>query len=323
MRIPRFINSIHQKNTLRNISRILADQLIVLVDIGAAGGVEPRWKPIASKISFIGFEPDERSFHSILQEENIFAARKIIQSAIWNVDGEIEINLCKKPKVSSCFKPNYDFIARFPKADRFDIAKKVKVSTNRLDSLDLGNGDFLKLDIQGGELAALQGGPVMLKGAFGLEVEVEFLKIYQDQPLFGEICEHLAQYGFEFIDFTTLTRWGRKKRIDPGKGQCTFGNALFLKSPEMIKSMLDQEKINTSDVRRYLAILTLYRRADLLEICIDIFTDSPIYDEDLLNDLRYVTRATNSTIRKMKWLTNASNFLLKMIGGNMRFQIHF
>ncbi|MCF6194364.1 MAG: FkbM family methyltransferase, partial [Kangiellaceae bacterium] len=220
-------------------------------------------------------------------------------------------------------KPNYDFIARFPKAERFDIVKKVKVSANQLDSLDLGHCDFLKLDIQGGELAALQGGSKMLKGAFGLEVEVEFLKIYQDQPLFGEICEHLAEHGFEFVDFTTLTRWGRKKRTDPGKGQCTFGNALFLKPPEMIKAMLDQEKINISDIRRYLAILALYRRADLLDVCIDIFTDPAIYDEDLLNDLHYVNRITNSTIRKMKWLTNASNFLLKMIGSNMRFQIQF
>ena len=31
---------------------------ITLVDIGAAGGLEPRWNQIARNINYIGFEPD-------------------------------------------------------------------------------------------------------------------------------------------------------------------------------------------------------------------------------------------------------------------------
>ena len=34
---------------------------ITLIDIGAAGDIEPRWKPFEEFLNYIGFEPDERS----------------------------------------------------------------------------------------------------------------------------------------------------------------------------------------------------------------------------------------------------------------------
>lgn len=67
----------------------------------------------------------------------------------------------------------------------------------------------MKLDIQGGELAVLQGAEKTLDQCLGLEIEVEFVQIYKDQPLFGDICALLGSKGMEFIDFTHLNRWER------------------------------------------------------------------------------------------------------------------
>jgi FkbM family methyltransferase len=58
--------------------------------------------------------------------------------------------------------------------------------------------DVLKLDIQGGELAALRGAEALLRaGRIRLIYsEVFFLPFYQAQPLFGDIAAYLAQFGY-------------------------------------------------------------------------------------------------------------------------------
>jgi hypothetical protein len=43
------------------LTSLLNNNAINLLDIGAAGGIEPRWKKISRKINYFGFEPDERA----------------------------------------------------------------------------------------------------------------------------------------------------------------------------------------------------------------------------------------------------------------------
>jgi hypothetical protein len=117
----------------------------------------------------------------------------------------------------------------------------------------------MKLDIQGGELSALKGADGILDNVLGVEVEVEFSKLYNDQPLFGSIYDFLTERDFEFVDFVNLCRWERKSLL--GLGQLVFGDALFLKSPEKILL----EKLSEEKIKRYLAILYIYNRFDLIE----------------------------------------------------------
>ena len=94
---------------------------------------------------------------------------------------------------------------------------------------------------------------------FGLEVEVEFLPIYMHQPLFGDISSFLLKKDFEFIDFIDLCRWER--RAYNGYGQCIFGDALYLKSPEVVVS----KNLSDNRMSSYLGILLLYKRFDLIK----------------------------------------------------------
>ena len=52
-------NKNYINDTIRSINPNLK---ITLLDIGAAGDVEPRWKKIIDFVNYIGFEPDSRSF---------------------------------------------------------------------------------------------------------------------------------------------------------------------------------------------------------------------------------------------------------------------
>jgi len=86
---------------------------ITLLDIGAAGDVEPRWKKIINFVNYIGFEPDNRSFQQLTKKKNNFFT--IHNIGIWSFEGEININLCKGPQVSSFFQPNNNLLNLFPK----------------------------------------------------------------------------------------------------------------------------------------------------------------------------------------------------------------
>src|SRR5581483_11069677 len=66
--------------------------------------------------------------------------------------------------------------------------------------------DFLKLDIQGFELHALEGALDTLQRTAVVHCEVEFTPIYSRQPLFYQVHDFLAKHDFVFIDYATVVR---------------------------------------------------------------------------------------------------------------------
>ena len=232
---------------------------LTLIDIGAANDIEPRWKRIEQVLNYVGFEPNPESRLELLSTKNNCLSYKLLPYGI-SVDNEIlQINICRSPGVSSLFKPNYKFLELFPDSERFDILSNVKIECRKIDDCEIEIADFIKIDIQGGELNALRGGEKLLKKTLGLEIEVEFIELYKAQPLFCEITSYLKKFDFEFIDFVNLCRWERN--AFNGFGQCIFGDAIFLKTPEfIIKNYSDKLVIS-----KYLAILLLYNRFDLID----------------------------------------------------------
>lgn len=82
--------------------------------------------------------------------------------------------------------------------------------------------DVLKLDIQGGELQALQGATNLL-GAGNVSLiytEIMFVPHYQGGALFHEICRLLGTLGFSLFDVYDLHH--------ATNGQLRYGDALFV-----------------------------------------------------------------------------------------------
>ena len=195
--------------------------------------MEPHWKGIQEFISYIGFEPDERSRSALISKpQNCFSYTIWPEALGKNNNETCSFYLCEKEQVSSLHYPRTDFLQLFPDSRRFNIVKTSTVILKSLDALKIQRVDFIKLDTQGSKLSILKGSTETLGKVYGPEIEVEFIKLYQGQALFGNIVDFLAPLGFEFIDFTNLCRWQRH-RYD-NLGQCVFGNALFLKTMSAI-----------------------------------------------------------------------------------------
>ena len=287
-------------NSLFELNKINKDFSLKFVDVGAAEDIHPRWKRISNFVDYIGFEPDKRSRELLVKNDDC-RSYKIYPYALWNKKQKLNINFTKDPRVSSFYVPNYKFLNQFKNPERFKIESNVKVDSTDLDNLEIEGIDFVKIDVQGGELNIISGAETSLKNCLGLELEVEFLELYEKQPLFGDLQNKLSKLGFEFIDFVNLCRWERNNFN--GFGQCVFGDALFLKSPEQIFTVQDQDLI-----ARYVAILLLYKRFDLIEKCFllmdknqrvqyGLFKKSLKYHHKKYNNLKTLNKIFNALVR--------------------------
>lgn len=249
-----------------DIGLLLDGDAIALLDVGASGGILPRWHPYRENIAFTGIEPDERSIPELLNspDARVFRSYEIIPAAAWSCSGPLGISFTRKPMCSSHFTPNLPFLSRFPDAARFDVVGSTEIDCRTVDDLLASTGkrvDFIKLDLEGGELAVLEGAPRTLETCIGLHVEVCFQALRKNQPLFGDIARFLHQRGLEFTDFVSLIRWERDSFDGPG--QSIFGDALFLRAPESLMGLANAEFMTAHSARVYLAILAIYERYDL------------------------------------------------------------
>jgi hypothetical protein len=134
----------------------------------------------------------------------------------------------------------------------------------RLDDVDgCAPPDYVKLDVQGGELAVLQHGAETLAQALVLEVEVEFLPIYRDQPLFGDIENLLRQRGFVLHKFIDVSGRGIKPIAPANRylpiSQLISADAVF------IRNFWNTETFNREQLLKAALVLhDIYRSYDMV-----------------------------------------------------------
>ena len=206
------------------------------VDVGAMGGIPHKWKQLEGAMKVIAFEPDERAFSKLEKRNGI----RWYNNALHSKSDELAFYVSRDPGKSSVFKPDFRFLSGFEDASRFDTVDRKVFPKEKVKCLDdimagnrIGDVDFVKIDVQGNELAILEGSRKnVLPGLFGIQLEVEFAGLYEKQPLFRDVDRFLSAEGFQLMDISRCY-WKRKDYYDyPGKGQLTFGDALYFKTAE-------------------------------------------------------------------------------------------
>lgn len=122
---------------------------------------------------------------------------------------------------TSLYRPNAPLLAAFNRLDVVALKHETQVKTISLDQFiddnNIGSIDFIKIDVQGAEYDIFKGGGRALSTVSFLVTEVEFVPLYEKQPLFGDVSELLASRGLMFHKFLALA--GR-----PVKGLTVHGN---------------------------------------------------------------------------------------------------
>lgn len=184
----------------------------------------------------IGFEPAPGECEKL----NAIAASvsdgiRYLPHAIGDGKGHL-LHITNVPMTSSIYEPDGQSNSVFANlAELMVVVKKIPVETKRLDDLDLGGPvDFLKLDIQGAELMALEHATKTLEAVSVLQCEVEFVPLYKNQPLFADVDRFLRSQGFQFLQFAYTMGRPFKPLVannNPNQSisQTLWGDAVYVK----------------------------------------------------------------------------------------------
>jgi FkbM family methyltransferase len=181
-----------------------------IADIGAAWlGDPPLYRRLLDlKLARLNaFDADERQ-HAALREA--YGADLQLFTDIVGDGAKHTLHLAAPISgMTSLLKPSARHLAFFNGFDRFgEIHETLEVQTTRLDDVaGLPDLDFLKMDIQGGELMALEHGRLRLAHCVAVQLEVSFVPLYEGQPTFGEIDVWMRAQGFIPHCFTEVKRW--------------------------------------------------------------------------------------------------------------------
>lgn len=183
------------------------DSMVTVLDVGAAMLESPSYQNLvdAKRARLIGFEPDAeacKKLNETFGEPHRFypyfvgdGKPAIFHETNWGPTG-------------SLFEPNTPLLDKFHWLG--EITRPVAqhpVMTKRLDDIDeIADVDFVKIDVQGSELAIFQNASRVIAGAVLIQTEVSFVESYMRQPMFSDVDAFLRGHGYQFHDLTTGER---------------------------------------------------------------------------------------------------------------------
>ena len=253
------------------LSLLSPQRLTEVVDVGANlhGGEPPYAQMLAAGLCRVtGFEPEQGAFRE-LQDRN-GPNERYLAYAVGDGDAHT-LNVCSTLSgMTSLLEPDPVTLGVFEYLKRAgEVIERVPMQTRRLDEIfEVEHLDFLKIDIQGGELAVFKGGKGKLADAVAIQVEISFVTLYKDQPGFGEIDVELRSQGFIPHCFAAIKLWPIAPCVvnnDPLKAinQLLEADIVYVRDFAHAESMSDEQL-------KHLALIAhhCYRSVDLALRCV-------------------------------------------------------
>ena len=225
-----------KRPSLSNIFQL--DQKIDVVDIGANpidGEGEAPYKALldAGLAHVYGFEPNPDALARLNSMKG--PNETYVPNAVY--DGKEQVlKVCHAQGMTSILEPNIELLSYFHGFPEWGkVLERITIPTVRLDDVnEIKNIDYLKIDVQGAELEIFRNGVDRLEECLVIHTEVEFLPMYEGQPLFSEVELFLRNLGFLFHRFAPLV----SRTVQPllvnndkykGLSQVFWADAIFIK----------------------------------------------------------------------------------------------
>ncbi len=207
------------------IARLLKGHTVThIIDAGASTGrISQRLLRLFPGACVHAFEPNP-IYADVLRRLSVENTRlKPEFYAFSDQEHTVELNITRSPGTTSLFKPDTSLTTSYPEASEITGIEHVKALT--IDGWTERNMvspvQFMKFDIQGGELKALIGASRVLQTeTLVLYTEILFNSLYKGGALYSEIDLFLRKKGFHLYDIYK-PRYSRK-------GTLLWGNALFV-----------------------------------------------------------------------------------------------
>ena len=241
------------------IAALPMDDRIEIVDVGASNVSDKELPSYDTLLThglgrLTGFEPNPAELAKLTPSDT----RRYLPYAI-GTGAELPFHITESAGFCSTLRPNAPLNAAIHSFGPLTAVQSVeKMKTHRMDDLaEIARVDFLKIDIQGGEVAAFQGGLTKLSQLLCVQTEVAFVPIYENQPLFAQQNEILQSLGLRFFGMKSINRFAyegasrgiRKRARRTDIGQWVDGDAVYL------RDFLTWDTLPLADLKRLFFIL--------------------------------------------------------------------
>lgn len=280
-----------------------------VVDIGARGNNLGLFRILGRILEYLGFEPEENECERLNRVSNGGEWKiRYYPKALSGKKEKRSFFLTNDEACSSLLKPSTEISDYLNLTDKLTIKRELVIETTTLDTWKeeewIVNVDYVKIDVQGAELEILKSGTKVLSDAIAVYCEVEFVEVYEGQPLFHDVDEFMKQNDFFLYDLKKV----KSKRKCGGdnlvsNGQLVWGDAIYLKNIAK-KLIVGDERWNYINILKYIIICEYFNIMDYAIYLIDKFScskfiKSDVYNESLLSikeqiQMHYETKATLS-----------------------------
>jgi len=260
------------------VKKYSPDLSFSIFEIGAVpvdGEQEPFYKlaEIFPKSKISAFEVDEVLCADLNNKSN--SNITYYPTALGSQNGEQAFYETNASMCCSLYKPNDAFNSKYNNLEVALLKSESTIKTTTLDTFTQDNNidtiDFIKIDVQGAELDIFKSGIKAMANTFFIVSEVEFVPHYIDQPLFGDVSQHLTKQGLMFHKFLGIGGRSLKPIIlknDPNlASQHIWSDAIFIK---------DISKVNTLSSENLLKLSLLafiYGSPDLTFHCFQFYDE--------------------------------------------------
>lgn len=188
---------------------IKPNRLTCIVDVGASpiDGPAPYQAMLDSGLcQVVGFEPDESALAALNKTKTEH------ETYLPNVIGDGApgvLHICAALGMSGLLKPDEERLKCFKGFSEWgEVRHTEAVQTYPLDEvMPFPVMDFLKVDVQGGEIGVFNGAPRLLSSAVAVQAEVSFFPLYHNQPTIGDIDADLRLRCFIPHRFMNIKNW--------------------------------------------------------------------------------------------------------------------
>ena len=248
------------------IATLPMDDRIEIVDVGASNVSDkelPSYDALLDQnlARLTAFEPNPAELAKLTPTDS----RRYLPYAI-GTGKTLPFHITQSAGFCSTLRPNAAVNAAIHSFGALTAVQSVEsMATHRIDDLaEITRVDFLKIDIQGGEMAAFEGGLTKLSKLLCVQTEVAFVPIYENQPLFAQQNEILHSLGLRFFGMKSVNRFAyegasrgirkRSRRMDIG--QWVDGDAVYL------RDFLTWDALPLTDLKRlFFIVLTSFSAA--------------------------------------------------------------
>jgi len=215
--------------------------------VGAAGGLHRSWQDYPGILTYVCFDPEEGAaaeLQEIADKTDNPRLRLCAEARpVFSRNGTIDFHIYDVPMLSSVFLLDREVTHRY-RYSNIRHLNTTRMNCSTIDDIALMRReapDSLIIDAQGAGLAILEGASKALASTIvSVRVEVEFIPLYTDQPLFDQVWAFMRSRGFRLVRLEKCGSGETGFSTDAGPFSCSMGDgvpawadAIFLKIPTM------------------------------------------------------------------------------------------